>query len=68
MTAPAGARMSRRSWKLKDGRLLCILRTTTGHLYRAYSSDQGVHWTKPEPTHFPAPDAEPLVVARADDW
>jgi sialidase-1 len=62
MTAPGRGAHEPSVVELKDGRLMCILRTTTGHLYRAYSSDQGVHWTKPEPTHFPAPDAEPLVM------
>jgi sialidase-1 len=62
MTAPGRGAHEPSIVELKDGRLMCILRTTTGHLYRAYSSDQGVHWTKPEPTDFPAPDAEPLIV------
>jgi sialidase-1 len=47
--------------ELKDRRLLCILRTTTGRLYRAESSDRGATWSTPEPTEFPAPDAEPLI-------
>jgi sialidase-1 len=62
MTAPGRGAHEPSIVELKDGRLMCILRTTTGHLYRSYSSDHGVHWTKPEPTHFPAPDAEPLIV------
>ena len=61
MTAPGRGAHEPSIVELKDGRLMCLLRTTTGRLYRAYSSDHGVHWTKPEPTQFPAPDAEPLV-------
>jgi len=62
MTAPGRGAHEPAIVQLKDGRLLCLLRTTTGRLYRAFSSDEGEHWTKPEPTHFPAPDAEPLIV------
>jgi sialidase-1 len=61
MTAPGRGAHEPSVVELKDGRLLCLLRTTTGTLYRSYSNDEGVHWTKPEPTHFPAPDVEPLV-------
>ena len=61
MTAPGRGAHEPSIVELKDGRLMCLLRTTTGQLYCAYSSDQGVHWTKPKPTQFPAPDAEPLI-------
>ncbi len=61
MTAPGRGAHEPSIVELKDRRLMCVLRTTTGRLYRAYSSDQGVHWTKPESTQFPAPDAEPLI-------
>lgn len=47
--------------ELKDGRLLCLLRTTLGRVYRSYSLDQGVHWSVPEATRLPAPDSPPLV-------
>jgi len=61
MTAPGRGAHEPSIVQLKDGRLMCILRTTTGHLYRSYSTDEGDHWSKPEPTHFTAPDSEPLV-------
>src|SRR5262249_25796508 len=61
MTAPGRGAHEPSIVELKDGRLLCILRTTTGRLYHAFSNDEGNHWTKPEPTQFPAPDAEPLI-------
>lgn len=47
--------------ELKDGRLLCLLRTTLGRVYRSYSADRGVHWSKPEATDLRAPDSPPLV-------
>jgi predicted neuraminidase len=62
MTAPGRGAHEPSIVELKDGQLLCILRTTTGRHYRAYSKDEGVRWSVPKPTHFPAPDAEPLLV------
>ena len=47
--------------ELRDGRLLCLLRTTQGCIYQAFSEDGGIHWSKPEPTHLDAPDSPPLV-------
>ena len=34
--------------KLPDGRLFCVMRTTTGHPYCTVSEDEGVSWRKPE--------------------
>lgn len=36
--------------ELKDGRLLCYMRSTTGRLLKSYSSDGGVYWSKVEAT------------------
>ena len=36
--------------ELRDGRLLCFGRTNTGRLWQAFSSDQGLTWSEPEPT------------------
>tara|TARA_R110002095_G_scaffold198174_2_gene177606 strand:- start:10 stop:1194 length:1185 start_codon:yes stop_codon:yes gene_type:complete len=47
--------------ELKDGRLLCFLRTTNQRLYQSFSKDGGVHWSTPEPSELPAPEAPPLV-------
>jgi len=47
--------------ELRDGRLLCFLRTTTGRLYRTTSEDQGETWSEPAKTDFAAPDSEALV-------
>ncbi len=47
--------------ELRDGRLLCLLRNTQGFVYQAFSSDQGEHWTEPEPTALPGMEAPPLV-------
>ena len=61
MTAPGRGAHEPTIVELEDGRLLCMLRTTTGCLYRAESEDRGETWSTPEPTEFPAPDAEPLI-------
>ena len=34
--------------ELKDGRLLTHLRSELGRMYRSFSSDQGMSWTRPE--------------------
>lgn len=61
MTAPGRGAHELTIVELKDGRLLCMLRTTTGRLYRAESSDRGETWSIPEPADFPAPDSESLI-------
>jgi sialidase-1 len=47
--------------ELKDGRLMCFLRNTNQCLYRSYSEDGGIHWSKPGPTELPSPESPPLV-------
>lgn len=43
--------------ELKDGRLMLWVRTSTGHPYQCYSSDEGETWTRPEPMRVVAPDS-----------
>lgn len=61
MTAPGRGAHEPTIIERKDGRLLCLLRTTQKCIYKAYSDDQGTTWTTPEPIHLPAPDSPPLV-------
>lgn len=35
--------------ELKDGRLLMHLRSQVGRIYRSYSDDSGISWSRPEP-------------------
>jgi len=49
--------------ELRDGRILMIIRSDLGTLYRAYSADSGEHWTTPESTGLPSPTA-PASIAR----
>lgn len=45
--------------KLPDGRIFCSLRATTGSPWYTVSSDEGLHWTKPEPLRYT--DEGPLL-------
>ena len=38
--------------ELKDGRLLCLMRTSQDQHWPSFSSDHGDTWTKPEPSVF----------------
>ncbi|HWC00827.1 MAG TPA: sialidase family protein [Bryobacteraceae bacterium] len=49
--------------ELRDGRVLMIIRSDLGKIYRAYSSDRGAHWTAAEPTSLDSPTA-PATIAR----
>lgn len=49
--------------ELKDGRVLKIVRTQLGQIYRAYSEDGGLTWSEPEPMGVPSPEA-PATIAR----
>ena len=61
MTAPGRGAHEPSIVELTDGRLLCILRTTQGRIYRAFSEDQGDHWSVAEATDLRAPDSESIV-------
>ena len=61
MTAPGRGAHEPTIVELDDGRLLCMLRTTTGRLYRAWSCNRGETWGTPEATDLPAPDSEALL-------
>ena len=51
---------------LTDGRLLMMLRTSLGQLYRAVSADGGETWSVPEPTGLASPAAPPLLKRMPD--
>ena len=61
MTAPGRGAHEPSIVELSEGRLLCLLRTTQGCIYRAGSDDGGDHWSRPTPTDLPAPDSPPLL-------
>ena len=43
--------------QLRDGRILMMIRTQNGSFYQAFSSDDGMTWTEPEPTALAAPNS-----------
>ena len=61
MTAPGRGCHEPSIVELRDGRLLCFLRTTLGRIYKSYSEDQGVTWSEPVTTDLKAPDSPPLL-------
>ena len=46
----------------KDGRLLMVLRTQLGSVYKCLSEDQGVTWSEPVTTGLGAPESCPEIV------
>lgn len=57
--APRRGAMEPAMVELKNGRLLMIMRTQMGRVYKAYSEDQGEHWTRSEPMPLVAPESCP---------
>jgi sialidase-1 len=48
--------------ELRDGRLLMMIRSDLGHIFRSYSSDAGAHWTAAEATSLDSPTAPSTIV------
>jgi sialidase-1 len=48
--------------ELRDGRLLMMIRSDLGHIFRSYSSDAGLHWSAAEPTNLDSPTAPSTIV------
>jgi len=63
-TAPRRGAMEPHVAELKDGRLIMVLRTQMGHVYRSWSEDGGEHWTESEPIpEIIAPESCPQLGA-----
>lgn len=45
--------------ELRDGRLLMVMRTQLGAVFKAYSADRGETWSKPQTTGIRAPESCP---------
>ncbi len=48
--------------QLRDGRLLMVMRTQLGAVYRAHSSDGGSTWSQAEPLAIEAPESCPELI------
>lgn len=55
-----------RPLNLGGGRVLFMSRTPQGHLFTAWSQDDGRTWTKPEPSTLVHPDAPPMLFPLSD--
>jgi len=51
---------------LADGRVLLMARTPEGHLWQAWSEDDGKSWSDPTPSSLVHPDAPPMVFHLSD--
>ncbi|PYV11701.1 MAG: hypothetical protein DMG07_18620 [Acidobacteria bacterium] len=49
--------------ELKDGRVMMLLRTSVGRVFRSYSPDRGQTWLEPEATSLVSPPA-PTAIGR----
>ncbi|HEX8522349.1 MAG TPA: sialidase family protein [Tepidisphaeraceae bacterium] len=49
--------------ELKDGRVMMLIRTDVGQIFRSYSKDSGATWSEPEPTGLASPSS-PASIAR----
>lgn len=55
-----------RPLNLGGGRVIFMSRTPQGHLFTAWSSDDGKTWTKPAPSTLVHPDAPPMLFPLSD--
>ena len=63
LTAPKRGAMEPGLIELRDGRVLQIIRTQTGLIWRSFSSDGGDTWTEAVPWNVEAPEAPSTLVA-----
>ena len=70
LTAPKRGAMEPGLIECRDGRVMQIIRTQTGYIWRSYSTDQGDTWSDAQPWNIEAPEA-PTSIARIPgngDW
>lgn len=70
LTAPKRGAMEPGLIELRDGRVMQILRTQTGLIWRACSSDGGETWTEATPWNVESPEAPATLAAvpGTGDW
>ncbi len=54
-------------YELADGRLWCYIRTSIGFQFEAFSSDDGITWSIPEPNLFFSSPCSPMLVKDCGD-
>ena len=69
LSAPKRGAMEPGLVELKDGRVMQIIRTQTGFIWRSFSSDGGETWTDAAPWDIESPESPAtLAVAPCGDW
>lgn len=70
LTAPKRGAMEPGLVELRDGRVMQIIRTQTGLIWRSFSSDGGDTWTEAAPWNIEAPEAPSTLAAvpGTGDW
>lgn len=70
LTAPKRGAMEPGLIEMKDGRVMQIIRTQTGYIWRSFSSDGGDTWTEAAPWNIEAPEAPSTLVTvpGTGDW
>ncbi len=70
LTAPKRGAMEPGLIERRDGRVMQILRTQTGLIWRAFSSDGGETWTEANPWNLESPEAPATLAAvpGTGDW
>ena len=70
LSAPKRGAMEPGLIELKDGRVMQIIRTQTGYIWRSFSSDGGDTWTDAAAWNIEAPEAPSTLVALpgSGDW
>jgi sialidase-1 len=70
LTAPKRGAMEPGLIEMKDGRVMQIIRTQTGFIWRSFSSDGGDTWTEAAPWDIESPESPATLVAApgSGDW
>ncbi len=70
VSAPKRGAMEPGLVELRDGRVMQIIRTQTGFIWRSFSGDGGDTWSEAEPWNIEAPEAPATLAAApgAGDW
>jgi sialidase-1 len=70
VTAPKRGAMEPGLVQLRDGRVLQIIRTQTGFIWRAFSHDGGDTWSEAEPWNIESPESPATLatVPGSGDW
>ncbi len=55
-------------YQFEDGRLWCYIRTSLGFQFNAFSGDDGINWSVPEPDLFFSSACSPMKVTDCSDY